>query len=119
MDKLIKISILFDFYGKLLSKKQYDVIDMYYNNDLSLSEVAQEMDTSRQAVFDTLKRAEEKLIEYENILGLAEKFYNTENSIKDIEKLVKEIMAIGSELNNSKILELAQNIDLTIKKILY
>jgi hypothetical protein len=119
MDKLIKISILFDFYGKLLSKKQYDVIDMYYNNDLSLSEIAEEMKITRQAVFDILKRAEEKLIEYEDILGLASKFYNTEKDIKDIEKLVNQIIYIGLEIDEGRIIEIAQNINSTIRKILY
>lgn len=95
MEKLVRIGLLFDFYGKLLTERQKCLIDLYYNNDLSLTEIAQEFGISRQAVFDILKRAEKSLEEYEDKLKLAERFQNqrvkTSESLRLIEGLLNEI----------------------------
>ena len=56
MDKNIRISILCQIYGKLLTEKQYQVLNDYYNNDLSLSEIAENLQITRQAVRDNIKR---------------------------------------------------------------
>ena len=56
MDKNIKMSILCQIYGKLLTEKQYQVLDDYYNNDLSLSEIAENLNITRQAVRDNIKK---------------------------------------------------------------
>ncbi len=74
MDKNIEISLLFDFYGQLLSPKQRDAVALYYNDDLSLSETATEMGITRQGVRDLVKRSEAELYEYERKLGLYERF---------------------------------------------
>ena len=65
MEKNVKISILCQLYGKLLTEKQYEILNDYYNNDLSLSEIAQNSEITRQAVRDILKKFENKLLEYE------------------------------------------------------
>ena len=65
MEKNIKISILLDIYGKLLTQKQRELLNDYYNNDLSLSEIAENENITRQAVRDNLKKGENKLFEYE------------------------------------------------------
>ena len=65
MDKNIRISILCQIYGKLLTEKQYQVLNDYYNNDLSLSEIAENLQITRQAVRDNIKKGENKLFEYE------------------------------------------------------
>lgn len=70
MEKNVKISILLDIYGKLLTEKQYKLLDDYYNNDLSLSEIAENEKITRQAVRDNLKNGENNLFEYEEKLGL-------------------------------------------------
>ena len=64
------ISLLYDFYGELLKTSQQQVIELYVNEDLSLSEVAGILSISRQGVRDSLNRAERKLNEYEKKLGL-------------------------------------------------
>ena len=74
MDKFIKISILFDFYGELLSEKQKIIVDYYYNNNFSLGEIAEKVDISRQGVYDSLKRAEDLLYEFDSKLELMEKY---------------------------------------------
>lgn len=91
VEKLVEIGILFDFYGKLLTEKQYRIIDLFYIEDFSLSEIGEELDITRQGVFDTLKRAEEKLYKYEETLGLASKFKENHRNIKEILELTKDI----------------------------
>ena len=72
MDEHIKISILCQIYGKLLTEKQMSVLNDYYNEDLSLSEIAQNRNISRQAVRDLIQKGEEKLFEYEKVLKIME-----------------------------------------------
>lgn len=72
MSKNLEISVLLDLYGELLTKKQYDMLDYYYNDDLSLAEIAEQYDISRQGVHDSIKRGEELLVNYENVLHLCE-----------------------------------------------
>ena len=90
-EKIVKISILFDYYGKLLNKKQASIIELYYNQDLSLGEISEILNISRQGVHDILKRAENKLFEYENKLGLVEKFNNYSKSAEKIIKIACSI----------------------------
>lgn len=77
-EKDMKISFLLDFYGEVLSERKRTVLDYYYNDDLSLSEIAEEIGISRQGVRDLIKKAEEELHFYEEKLGLAERFRNTQ-----------------------------------------
>ncbi len=70
LSKLGRITLLYDFYGSLLTPKQHEVIRLYYEYDLSLGEIAAEFKISRQAVHDILKRAERSLEAYEAKLGL-------------------------------------------------
>ena len=70
-EKNLKVALLLDYYGVLLTEKQRDVIDLYYNEDLSLGEIAEQENITRQGVRDTLKRGEQTLFELENALGMA------------------------------------------------
>ena len=74
MDKILEITLLYDFYGELLTEKQKSVIEMYHLDDYSLQEVANEFNITRQAVHDMIKRTEKILFEYESRLGLVNKF---------------------------------------------
>ena len=65
MDKKIEISMLWQIYGALLTEKQKEYIDYYYNEDLSLAEIAQNDGITRQGVRDIIKKGEKKLLEYE------------------------------------------------------
>ena len=100
--KLVEIGILFDFYGKLLSERQYTSIELYYIHDLSLTEIGEELNISRQGVYDTLKRAEQKLYEYESTLGLVNKFNYKIREIDKIIKIAKEIEEESRNINNPK-----------------
>ena len=104
MEKNVKISILLDIYGKMLTEKQYSLLDDYYNNDLSLSEIAENEEITRQAVRDNLKKGENNLFEYEEKLGFMKKTIeqeeNNESIISEIEKVEKN----GSEKDALKAL---------------
>lgn len=71
MAKNMEIALLFDFYGDMLTDKQRDVVELYYNDDLSLAEIAENEGITRQGVRDSIKRAESQLLEMEERLGLA------------------------------------------------
>lgn len=94
MDKIAEASLLFDFYGQMLTKKQQDVMRLYHEENYSLSEIGEEFSISRQGVHDTLKKAENALMGYEAKLGLIHKFENTQKVMAkiegSIEKLAKE-----------------------------
>jgi predicted DNA-binding protein YlxM (UPF0122 family) len=91
MEKRFEISLLLDFYGELLTQKQRDIMDLYFNNDLSLSEIAEINNTSRQATHDTIKRCEKMLLVYEEKLKLSTKDHKlkeiSENIISELDKL--------------------------------
>lgn len=74
LDKVIDITLLLDFYGELLTDKQKQMLEMYFEEDLSLGEIAQVQDVSRQAVHDLVKRGEKILRDYEDKLGLVAKY---------------------------------------------
>ena len=84
MEDAVKISILLELYGKLLTEKQYSLLDDYYNNDLGLSEIAENEGITRQAVRDNLKKGENNLLEYEEKIGLLKKFEMRKNEINNI-----------------------------------
>ncbi len=73
MAKDMRISLLLDFYGNMLTEKQREVIEYYYNDDLSLSEIAENEGITRQGVRDAIKRAESQLTEMEERLGFAKR----------------------------------------------
>lgn len=84
MDKNIHVSMLLEMYGKLLTDKQADVIDLYYNQNLSLGEIAEELDITRQGVRKSLVDGEKKLIDIEEKLGFFEEKQRREKIIEDI-----------------------------------
>lgn len=81
-EKNLNIGYLLDFYGDVLTERKKDALDLYYNNDMSLSEIADEMGISRQGVRDIIKKAEEELTFYEARLGLAKKFDEAQKHAK-------------------------------------
>lgn len=94
LEKKLVYSILYDYYGDLLKENQANIIDLYYNQDLSLSEIAEDMNISRQGVYDALKRAEKSLMEYEEKIKLHEKY---EQYLKAAENIVKLVSGIDDE----------------------
>ena len=76
MEKKVEISMLWQIYGKMLTEKQSEYIDYYYNKDLSLSEIAENNEITRQAVRDIIKKGERKLFEFEEKLLFMKKTIN-------------------------------------------
>ena len=107
MDKNVKISILSELYRKLLTEKQEQFINDYYNNDLSLSEIAENNNITRQAVRDILKKVEKKLFEYEEKLMFMKRTLNQE---KRIEKVLLELTKIQKEYSDKQVANVLENI---------
>lgn len=109
MEKKVEISILCQIYGKLLTEKQYNFIDDYYNNDLSLSEIAENNGITRQAVRDNIKKGENKLFEYEEKLRIMKKTLFQEEKIAVILSEIKKIKEQSSDKEIAQILEHIRN----------
>lgn len=89
IEKKLRLTDLYDFYGKMLTDKQNDIMDQYCNLDLSLGEISENLEISRQAVHDTIKRTEKILEKYETQLGLYERYMSRQHEFEEIESLVK------------------------------
>ena len=107
MDKYVEISILLQIYGKLLTKKQLNVLDNYYNDNLSLSEIAENNKISRQGVRDLLKKGEDKLFEYEEKLEFMKKMKKNEQTIKTI---LAQLNKIGDNSSDKKVEKILNDI---------
>ena len=109
MEKNVKISMLLDTYGKLLTEKQYKLLDDYYNNDLSLSEIAENEEITRQAVRDNLKKGENNLFEYEEKLGFMKKTIELEIKMAEVLEEIKKQECKISDKETVKVLENVKN----------
>ena len=105
MEKKVEISMLLQTYGALLTEKQYMFIDDYYNNDLSLSEIAENNDITRQAVRDIIKKGERKLFEYEEKLLFMKKTISQEQKIQAILSELTKIQVNSSDKKVASILD--------------
>ena len=112
---ILKTTLLYDFYGELLTDKQKEVYELFYQNDMSLSEIAGELEISRQAVRDQLKRTEKILSDYEEKLGLVERFMANKASAVKIRKLIDRLEE-ESELSEES-LKTAEQIRMAVDEI--
>lgn len=111
MDKNVTIPLLMDLYGNMLSKSKFEDLYAYYNEDLSLSEIAANTKKSRQAVFESVKHSENALLKIENELGFLKKMDLIKSDFAKIEKMIKK-------MQDEKILEGAQTFSENFEKIL-
>ncbi|MEN8905219.1 MAG: putative DNA-binding protein [Clostridiales bacterium] len=88
MDDIYRLSMLIDFYGQMLTDRQFEVLDLYYNNDYSLTEIADKLSISRQGVYDNLKRGKNLLTQFEEKLELVEKFDKNKNTALNVLKYI-------------------------------
>ena len=116
MEKNVKISIMLDIYGKMLTEKQYSLLDDYYNNDLSLSEIAENENITRQAVRDNLKKGENNLFEYEEKLGFMKKTIEQEEKV---EKILSEISKIEENISDEKTTKVLENVKNKLNSLVY
>ncbi|MGG0184554.1 putative DNA-binding protein [Bacillus rhizoplanae] len=90
LEKTTRMNYLFDFYHSLLTPKQRSYMSLYYLDDLSLGEIAEEFEVSRQAVYDNIKRTEAMLEEYEEKLLLLQKFQERQQLVAKLKQLISE-----------------------------
>ena len=97
MEDRVEISLLMDFYSPLLTEKQNEIMQWYYNDDLSLSEIAELNKTSRQAIHDLIKRCYKQLLSYESKLNLLQKSLKREKEIINFLEHLKNKYSIDDE----------------------
>jgi len=116
LEKVAWVVLLFDFYGVMLTRRQYEFMRLYYEQDLSLGEIAERYNISRQAVYDTLKRAENALLKFEQKLGFAArykedrallaralelvrgcKYREKDVKIKEVESILKKLIKMAAK----------------------
>ncbi|WP_249318223.1 YlxM family DNA-binding protein [Yeguia hominis] len=112
MPKNLEISVLLDFYGDMLTEKQREMIEFYYNDDLSLAEIAENQGITRQGVRDSIKRAEQQMLEMEDRLGMAKRFHEMQDGLEKICEAAGRI----AEYNNRFVF--AFEIDTEVKSII-
>ncbi len=106
---------MLDYYGELLTDKQLNIMNLYYNDDLSLSEISELTNTSRQAIYDILKRCQKLLKEYDSKLKLVEKNLMLNNQRKNaLDSLIK----LKSNIKDENNLDLINNIIDTISNFI-
>ena len=107
MENNVKISILLEIYGNLLTEKQRTLLENYYNQDLSLSEIAENEQITRQAVRDNIKKGENKLFEYEEKLGIMKK---TKVQEEQIAKVLSELTKIESKMSDKQMAKVLEDV---------
>ena len=110
MSKYLSISVLMDFYGELLTDKQKDTMELYYDRDYSLAEIAEDMDISRQGVRDFIKRGEKQLYEFEEKLEMVKKYNSIGHRLSNLEKIVLAMKSDTFLKNKEKALDIIRDI---------
>ncbi|WP_243386823.1 putative DNA-binding protein [Bacillus kexueae] len=105
LEKTTRMNYLFDFYQSLLTPKQKSYMSLYYLDDFSLGEIAEEFEVSRQAVYDNIKRTEAMLEEYEEKLGLLNKFQERKKIVERLKELSEPLIDQEEILSLLKALE--------------
>ena len=112
-----EMSMLLDFYGQLLTKSQYECLDLHCNQDLSLAEIAEELRISRQGVHDFIKRGRSLLLEYEEKLGLLHRFRKTAEQLSEIQDKLAAIQKKCDSENRQAIDDLTISLQKVISEL--
>lgn len=112
-DSTVMKSLLFDFYGELLTDKQREYFDLHYNEDLSLQEIAEQSGISRQGVWDNIRRAEAAMTEIEEKTGLVRRFSETKAALARLSSGLDELQ----KLTDGRAKELAEDLARTVGEI--
>ena len=99
MEEIYERTLLFDFYGELLTEKQRECCDLHYNEDLSLSEIAEQCGISRQGVWDNIRRADAALEELEEKTGLVARVTALERELADLRGQLERLQGAGGSDN--------------------
>ena len=107
IEKNVKISILLEIYGPLLTQKQKEILENYYNLDLSLSEIAENNSITRQAVRDIIKKGEKKLFEFEEKLNFMKRMKKQDEKISSV---LAELSKIETRFTDKQIEEILEHV---------
>lgn len=97
------MALLFDFYGDMLTDRQKEFYDLYYNEDLSLAEIAENYGITRQGVRDVIVRAEAILSELEDKTGLIRRFHAMRSQLDQVIKTADELLGHASQYNDERL----------------
>lgn len=110
-----RMTMLYDFYGDLLTERQKEFYDLYYNEDLSLAEIAENYGITRQGVRDIIARAEGSLLEVEEKTGLIRKYHSLQSTLTELQATLEEIRSLNdAKLQNVTLEELCIHMKDTI-----
>lgn len=110
-----RMTMLYDFYGDLLTARQKEFYDLYYNEDLSLAEIAEHYSITRQGVRDIIMRAEAVLEDVENKTGLIQRYHHIQEVTAALEKNIQGIKTLNEEaMQNSKLIELCDQLEQSV-----
>ena len=102
-----RMAMLFDFYGDILTDRQKEFYDLYYNEDLSLGEIAENYGISRQGVRDVIVRAEAVLTELEDKTGLIKRFHSTRRQLEQLLQDAGRMVELTAQQDNAELEALA------------
>ncbi len=105
LDKTTRLNLLYDFYQELLTDKQRQYMELYFQDDYSLGEIAEEFGISRQGVYEHIKRAEVLLEEYEDKLNLLSKYQQRHQIIDELEKLILTIEKNENQVDRYRLMK--------------
>jgi len=97
LEDIFTINMLYDFYGNLLPQRQREFVRLYREENWSLSEIAEEFGLTRQGVYDSVRKAEKALYEYESKLKLMERFRKTEQALRNIDRALTQLIEQSGE----------------------
>lgn len=106
MDKIFEKTLLFDFYGELLTERQKELYQLYHLDDFSLGEISEQLSISRQGVYDAVKRCDKQLSHFEDKLQLVHRFVRNKDRAEQIYALTKQIQIEHNiaEVNEIKVI---------------
>ena len=116
-DDITKQSLLYDFYGALLTDKQREIMELYHEENYSIVEIASELKVSKQAVYDSLKKSESILSNYEDKLGLMRSLVNTRDTIEEIDSRIEELISLADDDGSAKLRDGLEEIRSLIRKL--
>ena len=113
MEEKLKINLLLDFYGNMLTEKQRQIMSMYIESDTSLSEIALELNTSRQAIYDAVKSSEKLLLSFEEKLKCVERYLDNRAIIEKSIETLEGMLMVGE--NRRKVQKVVSNLEKVLK----
>lgn len=114
MEERVYLSMLLGMYGNLLTDKQRNIMKLYYDDDLSLSEISELTTTTRQAIYDIIKRCHKTLVNYEKKLQMLNK-YDKGQKLKN--SIMKDLSKVKSEIKDDEILKIIHDVENKLEEI--